>query len=87
MKLLLLSSDTGEGHNSAAAAIENAAKSAGIIPSIRKPIEESTKINCALADFYNTLLTHGPRWMSWYFRIIDSARPNERDYFYSNVRK
>src|SRR5947199_821397 len=86
-KLLILSSDTGEGHNSAAAAIENAAKSAGFIPSIRKPIEESTKINCVLASFYNTLLTYGPQWMGWYFRMIDSARPNERDCFYSKVRK
>ena len=29
-KLLILSSDTGEGHNSAAAAIESAAMSAGL---------------------------------------------------------
>jgi len=87
MKLLILSSDTGEGHNSAAAAIENAARSAGLVPSIRKPIEESSKTNCALAGFYNVLLTHGPQWMAWYFRMIDSARPNERDYFYSRVRK
>ena len=86
-KLLILSSDTGEGHNSAAAAIENAAKSAGFIPSIRKPIEESTKTNCVLASFYNTLLTYGPQWMGWYFRMIDSARPNERDCFYSKVRE
>src|SRR5213594_2790448 len=86
-KLLILSSDTGEGHNSAAAAIENAAQAAGCIPSIRKPIEESTKINGALAGFYNMLLTHGPQWMGWYFRMIDGARPNERDYFYYKVRK
>src|SRR5438093_2053591 len=86
-KLLILSADTGEGNNNAATAIENAAKSAGFIPSIRKPIEESTKINCVLASFYKTLLTYGPQWMGWYFRMIDSARPNERDCFYSKVRK
>jgi len=86
-KLLLLSSNTGEGHNSAAAAIENAAKSAGFRTSIRKPLEESTKVNRSLADFYNTLLAHRPQWMSWYVRIIDCVRPNERDYFYFKVRK
>ena len=84
-KLLILSSDTGEGHNSAAAAIENAAESAGFRTRIRKPLEESTRINRSLAGFYNTLLTHRPQWMAWYFQLIDSVRPNERDYFYSKV--
>src|SRR6266700_630917 len=70
-KLLILSSDTGEGHNSAAAAVENAAKSAGFATSIRKPVEESTKVNRWLAGFYNTLLTHRPQWMGWYFWMID----------------
>src|SRR5215471_13934427 len=37
-KLLILSSDTGEGHNSAAAAIGNAGQSAGFQVSIRKPL-------------------------------------------------
>src|SRR5437588_690097 len=85
-KLLILSSDTGEGHNSAAAAIQNAAESAGFHARIRKPLEESTKINRSLAGFYNTLLTHRPQWMGLYFRLIDRLRPNERDYFYSKVR-
>src|SRR6267143_2182837 len=85
-KLLILSSDTGEGHNSAAAAIENAAESAGFRTRIRKPLEESTRINRSLAGFYNTLLTHRPQWMGWYFQLIISMRPNERDYFYSKVR-
>src|SRR5712692_4245721 len=85
-KLLILSSDTGEGHNSAAAAIESAAKSAGFLSSIRKPLEESTKLNGALAGFYNTLLRRGPQWMRLYFRLIDTLRPNERDFFYSKVR-
>src|SRR5438309_1234192 len=85
-KLLLLSSDTGEGHNSAAAAIAYTATSVGFATSIRKPIEESTNVNRSLAGFYNALLTHRPQWMGWYFRMIDAFRPNERDYFYSKVR-
>src|ERR1051326_7396109 len=86
VKLLIVSSDTGEGHNSAAAAIASAAKSAGFIPSIRKPLEESTNLNRSLAGFYNTLLRRRPQWMRLYFRLIDSVRPNERDFFYSKVR-
>ena len=85
-KLLILSSDTGEGHNSAAAAIESAANSAGLLASVRKPLEESTKLNRALAHFYNTLLRRRPQWMRLYFGLIDTIRPNERDFFYSKVR-
>src|SRR2546427_827151 len=84
-KLLILSSDTGEGHNSAAAAIENVANSAGFRARIRKPLEESTKVNRSLAHFYNALLMHRPQWMGAYFRLIDGLRPNEREYFYLKV--
>ena len=85
-QLLILSSDTGEGHNSAAAAIENAARSAGFQAKIRKPLEESSKVNRSLARLYNLLLMHRPQWMGGYFSIIDSVRPNERDYCYGKVR-
>ena len=86
-KLLILSSDTGEGHNSAASAIESAARSTGLVPSIRKPLEESTRLNRAMAGFYNTLLKRRPQWMGLYFRLIDGIRPNERDFLYFKVRK
>jgi processive 1,2-diacylglycerol beta-glucosyltransferase len=86
-KLLILSSDTGEGHNSAAAAIEDAARSAGFQPKIRKPLEESTKVNRSLGNLYNGLLTCRPQWMGWYIKLIDRVRPNERDLFYSKVRR
>jgi processive 1,2-diacylglycerol beta-glucosyltransferase len=85
-KLLILSSDTGEGHNSAAAAIEIAATSAGLQAKIRKPLEESTRFNLALASFYNVLLTHRPQWMGAYFRLINTVRPNEREFSYAKVR-
>ena len=85
-KLLILSSDTGEGHNSAAAALGFAAAAAGLDVSIRKPLEESGRWNRSLAGFYNALLTHRPQWMTNYFWLIDRFRPNERDFFYSRVR-
>ena len=85
-KLLILSSDTGEGHNSAAAAIEIAATSAGLQAKIRKPLEESTRFNLALASFYNVLLTHRPQWMGAYFRLINAIRPNEREFSYAKLR-
>ena len=84
--LLILSSDTGEGHNSAAAALEVAAATAGLHVSIRKPLEESGTLNRFLAGFYNVLLAHRPQWMAKYFWLIDHGRPNERDFFYFKVR-
>ncbi len=85
-RLLILSSDTGEGHNSAAAAIESAARSAGFRTSIRRPLEESSEVNRRLAGFYNWVLTHRPQWMNAYFKLIDLVRPNDREIFYSKLR-
>lgn len=81
-KLLILSSDTGEGHNSAAAAIHTAAEKAGLRPSIRRPLEESGRLNRAFGGFYNTLLTRKPQWMTHYLWVINHLRPNARDFLY-----
>jgi processive 1,2-diacylglycerol beta-glucosyltransferase len=86
-KLLILSSNTGEGHNSVAAAIENAGKSAGFDAKVRRPLEESTRVNRSLGNLYNFLLTHRPQWMNWYFKFIDRIRPNEREFCYAKVRR
>src|SRR5262245_16135220 len=86
-KLLILSSDTGEGHNSAAAAIFASAKEAGLEAAIRKPLEESGPINRAFGSFYNLLLTRKPQWMTKYLWLIDRLRPNERDFLYTRVRR
>src|SRR5436189_6377731 len=87
-KLLILSSNTGEGHNSVAAAIQSTATAAGIKTSIRKPLEESGHITRALGSFYNMLLTRKPQWMTSYLRLIDFLRPNDREFLYHRgVRK
>src|SRR6187455_2172906 len=86
-KLLILSSDTGEGHNSAAAALELAATAAGLEVSIRKPLEESGSVHRSMGRLYNTLLERRPQWMNRYFWLIDHCRPNERDIFYSKSRE
>src|SRR5678815_3744972 len=86
-KLLILTSDTGEGHNSTAAALELAAAAAGLEVSIRKPLEESGSVNRSMGRLYNTLLERRPQWMNRYIWLIDHFRPNERDIFYSKARK
>src|SRR5262245_53916590 len=85
-KLLILTSDTGEGHNSVASALESAGVAADLEVSVRKPLEESGALNRSLGNFYNTLLKHRPQWMAKYFWVIERCRPNERDFFYSKVR-
>jgi len=85
--LLILSSDTGEGHNSAATAIQAAATGSGLDASIRKPMEESGSANRAMGNFYNFLLTRKPQWMTKYLWVIDHVRPNEREFLYRRVRR
>src|SRR5215471_18437221 len=86
-KLVILSSNTGEGHNSAAVAIHDAATAAGIHASIRRPVEESGHGARALGSLYNSLLTRKPQWMKSYLRFIDFIRPNDRDFVYRGVRR
>jgi processive 1,2-diacylglycerol beta-glucosyltransferase len=86
MKVLLLSSDTGEGHNSAAAALRCSGTAAGLEIQTRKPLEESGRINSCLASLYNVLLTHRPNAISKYYWLLERVRPNERDVFYGRVR-
>jgi UDP-N-acetylglucosamine:LPS N-acetylglucosamine transferase len=86
-KLLILSSDTGEGHNSAAEALQATASAAGLQISIRKPIEESGKFNRSLGGLYNTILARRPQWMGNYFWLVDHCRPNEREFLYARARK
>jgi UDP-N-acetylglucosamine:LPS N-acetylglucosamine transferase len=86
-KLLILSSDTGEGHNSAAEALQATASAAGLQVSIRKPIEESGKFNRTLGGLYNTILARRPQWMGNYFWLVDHCRPNEREFLYPHARK
>jgi processive 1,2-diacylglycerol beta-glucosyltransferase len=86
-KLLILSSDTGEGHNSAAEALEATATEAGLQVSVRKPLEESGKLNRTLGGLYNTILARRPQWMGNYFWLVDHCRPNERNFLYSHACK
>lgn len=81
-RLLILTSDTGEGHNSAARAIADAGRDAGYQPSLRKPLEESSALNRSLGQLYNFLLTYRPGWMGLFARSVDYFKPNEADFLY-----
>ena len=85
-RLLILSSDTGEGHNSAANAIREAALGAGWDASVRKPSEESAAGYRSLNGLYNFLLTYRPQWVGLLARTLDLLKPNEADFCYRLVR-
>jgi UDP-N-acetylglucosamine:LPS N-acetylglucosamine transferase len=84
-RLLILSSDTGEGHNSAANAISKAAAGSGWDSSVRKPSEESASVYRFLNGLYNFLLTHRPGWVGMLADTIDVLKPNEADLLYKVV--
>ncbi len=86
-KLLILSSDTGEGHNSAAEALGATASREGLQVSVRKPIEDSGKFPKTLGGIYNTILARRPKWMGNYFWLVNRCSPNDRNFLYSSSRE
>lgn len=86
-KLLILSANTGEGHNSAAKALETTAASTDTQVSVRRPLEDSGPFNQALAGLYNNLLARRPQWVHRYFWLVDRCRPNERNFLYGRCQR
>ena len=85
-RLLILSSDTGEGHNSAAKAIQTTGFTAGWNVSVKKPSEESAAVYRSLNHLYNFLLTHRPGLVGLLARAIDLLKPNEAEICYRLLR-
>ena len=85
-RLLILSSDTGEGHNSAAQALGETALKAGWQVSVRKPLEESAAGYRSLGGIYNLLLTYRPGWVGMFAKSIELIKANEAEFFYRRVR-
>ncbi len=78
--VLILSSNTGGGHRSAAHALENSLTRlhpGEILVKITQVLEESTFVSGRLADLYNFLLRDHQQLMKYYYWAIDKIRPNE----------
>ena len=86
-KILIISSDTGGGHRSAAAAIVAGIQSfvAGESYAIRvvRAVEESAAIAARLVRLYNWLLRNKQHWMKYYYWAINRVRPETREFFHS----
>ncbi|MGI9105116.1 MAG: MGDG synthase family glycosyltransferase [Pyrinomonadaceae bacterium] len=87
-KILIISSDTGGGHRSAAVAIVAGLQKffAGNSYAVRvvRAIEDSHSVSAKLVNLYNWLLRNKQHWMKYLYWAINRFRPETRDYFYRN---
>src|SRR3954470_5001467 len=88
-KILIISSDTGGGHRSAAAAIVAGVQKffAGESYAVRvvKAIEESHEVTARLVRLYNWILRNRQGWMKYLYWAVNRFRPETRDYFYGKA--
>lgn len=85
-KILIISSDTGGGHRSAAAAIVGGLQKfwEGQSFAVRtvKAIEESHRITARMVKMYNWMLRNRQHWMKYLYWAVNKFRPETREFFY-----
>lgn len=85
-KILIISSDTGGGHRSAAVAIvegvERFWQGESAAVRVMKAIEESHQITNKLVGVYNWLLRHKQGWMKYLYWAVNRFRPETREFFH-----
>src|ERR1043166_6891775 len=88
-KILIISSDTGGGHRSAAAAIvagiESFVKGESSAVRLVRAVEESHHLASKLVAIYNWLLRNKQHWMKYYYWLINRFRPETREFFYKRT--
>jgi UDP-N-acetylglucosamine:LPS N-acetylglucosamine transferase len=86
-KILIISSDTGGGHRSAAAAIvagiESFVKGESYAIRVVRAVEESHHLAAKLVAIYNWLLRNKQHWMKYYYWLINRFRPETLEFFHS----
>lgn len=85
-KILIVSSDTGGGHRSAAAAIVAGVQKffSGHSYAVRvvRAIEESHHVTKKLVKLYNWVLRNKQHWMKYLYWAVNRFRPETREFFY-----
>ncbi|MGB9179053.1 MAG: glycosyltransferase [Pyrinomonadaceae bacterium] len=88
-KILILSSDTGGGHRSAAMAIVAGVQKFfhGRSYAVRvvRAVEESHAVTAKLVRLYNWVLRHRQHWMKYLFWAVNRFRPETREFFYTRT--
>jgi len=85
-KILIISSDTGGGHRSAAAAIVAGVgkffEGESYAVRVVKAIEESHHLTAKLVRLYNWILCNRQHWMKYFYWCVNRIRPETREFFH-----
>lgn len=85
-KILIISSDTGGGHRSAAAAIaagvQKFFEGESYAVRIVKAVEESHHLTAKLVRLYNWILRNRQHWMKYFYWCVNHIRPETREFFH-----
>ena len=85
-KILILSSDTGGGHRSAAAAIvagvQKFLEGESYAVRVVRAVEESHHLTARCVRLYNWLLQNRQHWMKYFYWLINRIRPETREFFH-----
>ncbi len=85
-KILIISSDTGGGHRSAAQAISDGLtkfwQGRSIAVRVIKAVEESHRVTEKLVGVYNWILRNRQHWMKYLYWFINKVRPETREFFH-----
>ncbi len=85
-KILIISSDTGGGHRSAAAAIvaglQKFFDGESYAVRVVRAIEESHHLAEKLVRLYNWILRNRQHWMKYYYWFINRLRPDTQEFFH-----
>jgi len=85
-KILIISSDTGGGHRSAAAAIVAGVhkffEGESYAVRVVRAVEESHSISAKLVSVYNWVLRNRQHWMKYLFWAVNKFRPETREFFH-----
>ncbi|MEO8647943.1 MAG: glycosyltransferase, partial [Acidobacteriota bacterium] len=85
-KILIISSDTGGGHRSAAQALASGLQKfwygESIAVRVIKAVEDSHHITQRLVAIYNWILRHKQGWMKYLYWAVNRFRPETREFFH-----
>jgi UDP-N-acetylglucosamine:LPS N-acetylglucosamine transferase len=88
-KILIISSDTGGGHRSAAAAIVEGVQrffdGESYAVRVVRAIEESHQLTARLVGLYNWLLRNRQHWMKYLYWGVNRFRPETREFFHKRT--
>jgi UDP-N-acetylglucosamine:LPS N-acetylglucosamine transferase len=85
-KILIISSDTGGGHRSAAAAIvagvQKFVEGDSYAVRVVRAVEESHHLSAKLVSVYNWVLRNKQHWMKYVYWCVNRFRPETREFFH-----